>query len=291
MYRTPKTGAQKTPASQSGVSSILRWACALELTIFCLVHGAPTTVAFGQSSMSVATGLHPSVQVGCDASEVLRVGEVPLWQWDVDSAFWYIAGLTIDADGAPHAYHPLDRGLDFLANAGTPGNWWALVTDTGEPDGEPVVQGLGDPAPGYYVSATSLQDGSLSRTDPHRYVDASTIPFIVLPPAAMRELGAELGDFAVVVNIRNGQSVATLFADVGPSNHIGEGSIALAEILQIPSDPRAGGVEADVLYLVFPGSTTGWPLEQATIAATGDQLLADWGDLARLVPCVPGLSL
>ena len=49
-----------------------------------------------------------------------------------DSAFFYEAGMMIDADGAPEAYNPDNKsGLDYLGNAGTPGNWWALVTDTG----------------------------------------------------------------------------------------------------------------------------------------------------------------
>ena len=39
------------------------------------------------------------------------------------------AGLSIDADGAPNAYHRDGRGLDHLANAGRPGSWWGLVTD------------------------------------------------------------------------------------------------------------------------------------------------------------------
>ena len=37
------------------------------------------------------------------------------------SAFFYESGMTIDADGAPNAYHPDNTGLDDLANAGTPG--------------------------------------------------------------------------------------------------------------------------------------------------------------------------
>jgi len=40
--------------------------------------------------------------------------------------------MVVDADGAYHAFHPDDKsGLDFLANAGHPGNWMGLVTDNG----------------------------------------------------------------------------------------------------------------------------------------------------------------
>jgi hypothetical protein len=44
--------------------------------------------------------------------------------------------------GAPNAYHPEDKGLDFLANAGKTGNWWGIVTEDGTPSGKPVVQGV-----------------------------------------------------------------------------------------------------------------------------------------------------
>ena len=37
--------------------------------------------------------------------------------------------MTIDADGAPNAYHPDNTGLDDLANAGTPGRWEGLAKD------------------------------------------------------------------------------------------------------------------------------------------------------------------
>ena len=83
---------------------------------------------------------------------------------DDNSAFFYESGMMIDADGGYHAYHPDNKsGLDYLGNAGKPGNWWALVTDDGKPSGNPVVQSSSDPAPGFYISTTSLE-GLLSRS-------------------------------------------------------------------------------------------------------------------------------
>jgi Fungal chitosanase of glycosyl hydrolase group 75 len=66
--------------------------------------------------------------------------------------------LGIDADGSPHAYHPNGSppGLDYLANAGKPGNWYGIVTDNQKASGNPVVQGSSDPAPGFYISSTAL---------------------------------------------------------------------------------------------------------------------------------------
>ena len=92
---------------------------------------------------------------------------------DDDSAFFYQSGMMIDADGAYHAYHPDGRsGLDYLGNAGQPGNWWALVTNNGEPDGRPLIQADTDPAPGFYISTTALEDSNCDRKDPRRYVNS-----------------------------------------------------------------------------------------------------------------------
>jgi hypothetical protein len=60
-----------------------------------------------------------------------------------------------------------------------------------------------------------------------------------------------LGDFAVVMNLRNGKSSYAIYADIGT---MGEGSIALADNLGIWSDARRGGQSDGILYLVFPGS-------------------------------------
>src|SRR5438132_12324094 len=83
---------------------------------------------------------------------------------DDDSAVFYESGLMIDADGAYHAYHPDGRsGLDYLGNAGRPGNRWTLVTNNGEASGRTVIETDTDPASGYYGSTTSLEDPDFDR--------------------------------------------------------------------------------------------------------------------------------
>jgi hypothetical protein len=107
------------------------------------------------------------------------------------------SGMTIDADGY-YAYHPDNKsGLDYLRNAGKPGNWWALVTDNDKPSGNPVIQTKSDPAPGFYVSMTSLEDPSMNSRDPRRYVNAESVNFFVLP--SKLGLGAKLGDLGVTI--------------------------------------------------------------------------------------------
>ena len=84
--------------------------------------------------------------------------------------------MDIDADGSPHAYHPNGSppGLDYLANAGSPGNWWGIATDNQKSSGNPVVQDSSDPAPGFYVATTALIDTSKSWKNPLAYVNSET---------------------------------------------------------------------------------------------------------------------
>jgi hypothetical protein len=199
--------------------------------------------------------------------------DIPIGRLPGTAAFFYESGMTIDADGAPNAYHPDNTGLDDLSNAGSPGSWEGLAKDG---DGEPFIQGPNDPFPGYYVSATALADRSKPANDPTRYVDASKIPFLVLPGGMARQLGARPGDFAVVFNERNGKSSYAIFGDVGPWDRIGEGSMALAENLGVRSDARNGGARRGIVYLVFPGSGNGRPRTIEEIQAEGEKLLRAW---------------
>lgn len=223
------------------------------------------------------------------APELLTtIGGVAVRRRRGESAFVFMAGMTIDADGAPRAYHPAlpgrpggaPPGLDDLRNAGRPGNWFGIVTDA---HGRPVVQRKSDPAPGFYVSATSLVNrGSFGPADPRRYVDASAIPFFVLPAPALHVGHARLGDFGVVLNRRNGRLAFAILADIGPKTRIGEGSIALAEALGLPSSPLAGGAAGGIVTVVFAGSGNGFGRPAAQIRANGARLLKEWGGVARL---------
>lgn len=212
---------------------------------------------------------------------IATVGGVRVRRRAGDNGLYFVAGMRIDADGAPRAYHPRGApGLDFLANAGGPGNWFGIITDRA---GHPVVQSPRDPAPGFYVSPTSLQDPSRAVTDPRRYVDASTIPYIVLPGLVRDRGRVRLGDFAVVRNRANGKVAFAIYADGGPAGKLGEGSIALAKALRIPSSPKHGGTDRkEVAYVVFSGSGNKRPRTKAEIDQHGARLLEAWGGRARL---------
>jgi hypothetical protein len=251
-----------------------------ELAILLLVILLPNVP---QASDSVS-------RTACEKSILFTAHKVLVWSIPSSPrGIFYKSGLAIDADGAYRTYHPNDRlGLDSLSHAGRPGNWWALVTDNEKISGRPVVQGESDPAPGYYVSTTALYDrDNPNPRDPHRYVDALNIPYVVLHPKALSF--ARLGDFATVVNLQNGKVSAALVADVSaPNLPVGEGSIALAEALGIDSSPRHGGKDGDVAYLIYPGSGNGKPRRLEEIVANSNQLFEAWGGTDKLNACLAG---
>lgn len=233
-------------------------------------------------------GAQTNPRPACDKTRLFAAQQVEFWSPANGGAFFYVSGLAIDADGAFRAYHPNGRsGLDSLNHAGRPGNWWALVTDTGKPSGHPLVQRKSDPAPGFYVSATALYDPrNPNQRDPRRYVDAATIPYVVLHPEALRH--AHLGDFATVVNLQNGKTSAAIVADESsPDLPVGEGSIALAKRLGVNANPRRGGKdEAVVAYIIYPGSGNGRPRPLRDILANSSRLFKSFGGRSALNACL-----
>jgi hypothetical protein len=209
-------------------------------------------------------------------------GTVPITS--ISSAVLFETGLAIDADGAPNAYGPHDRGLDLTAHARGRRGWAGVVADE---RGQPVLQKRG-PYRGYYVSTTSLEDANISKdANPKKYVDARRIPYIVLPLDVAGRFGIRLGDFAVVSNQRNGRFAYAIYADVGPAGKLGEGSMALARALGLSSNPRRGGVDDGILFLVFPGSGRG-PGRLRTlkeINRSAARLYKTWGGSKRLRAC------
>ena len=207
------------------------------------------------------------------------VDEVPVLRFPDKHAFFFISGMSIDADGAPNAYHPDDTGLDELANAGSPTRWDGIITDQ---EGDPLIQEESDPFPGYYISCTSLADENKDFTDPTRYVDATDIPYVALPEEVADRGGARLGDFSFVMNLRNGESSFAIYADIGT---LGEGSVALADALGISSDARRGGQPDGILYVLFPGSGNLQPRTIGEIQSEGEKLLSHWGGMKKLSSC------
>ncbi len=228
-----------------------------------LFYVKAATIAFFVTSLFLISMLSDATGV----KTLVTINTIDVKYDSIDSVLVYTSGMTIDADGSPRAYHPVsDSGLDALANAGRKGNWWGIVTDK---KGEPVVQDKDDPYPGFYISTTSLVDGTKKETDPARYVNSDSIPYIVIPNNAMMLAHAKKGDIALVQNLRNSKTSFAIFADVGPKDKIGEGSMKLAENLGIDSSPRSGGQADSVKYTVFCGSGNGKPRAISQIDSIG----------------------
>ncbi|MCB9594620.1 MAG: glycoside hydrolase family 75 protein [Sandaracinaceae bacterium] len=126
--------------------------------------------------------------------------------------------------------------------------WWDADFDV-DCDGGRGAICMSDPD---YLPDTSGVD-SMGRP-----LDASTLPFIVIPLASSRfryaDYGIRTGQVALV--LYRDRMVFGIFGDAGPAAIIGEGSFAMAEALGIPSNPRTGGVDSGVTYLVFTGAGT-----------------------------------
>jgi hypothetical protein len=124
--------------------------------------------------------------------------------------------------------------------------WWTADFDV-DCDGGRGAICMSDPD---YLPDTSAVD-SMGRP-----LDASTLPFIVIPLASTRfryaDHGIRAGQVALVMY--RDRMVFGIFGDAGPASIIGEASFAMAEALGIPSSPRTGGVDSGVTYLVFTGT-------------------------------------
>jgi hypothetical protein len=222
------------------------------------------------------------MKMNCDKVTAATVGSKPVFKLKDKTAMFFRSDLAVDADGSPRAYHPTNDklALDFKAN-GFP---FAVL----HVNGKPHIQGTSDPAPGFFVSMTSLEDKSKEVTDPRRYVDSEVIPYVVLPPVLRGNGKAKLGDFAIVINKKNGKSSFAIFVDIGPKTKLGEGSIALAAALDVKKNPKTGGPVADLIYVVFPGSGNGKPRSLEEIRSGGEAAFAEFGGMEQVNACFGG---
>ena len=245
-------------------------AIAFAAALFC----SAATVPAGAQQSSCAGSETADVQFQARTFPVQKIG----------SAVLFHAGMTVDADGAPNAYAPHNKGLDFIANARNGGRLVGVAT---RPDGTPVIQRTGR-FKGYYVSTTSLRSAAGSVSASGTYVNAAKIPYIVLPPEFMEQFGVALGDLAVVINRKNGKSSPAIFADVGPHGKLGEGSIGLARALGLDDSPRRGGTSnPSIAYLVFPRSGLGQGRLRTAkeIKNSTWKVYREWGGARRLKTC------
>jgi hypothetical protein len=183
-------------------------------------------------------------------------------QQDPDGRVFWTSGAAIDADGSNgqngkgFAYQANDKGLDALAsagyikskaNGGGPNSWGTVLIDRG--DGTPLDDGGGV---NWYSSTTYAWKG---RPVPTRYVDATTVPYVVVNPHVRKNaVGIVIGCRARITY--KGTTIDAVVADVSRPQDIGELSIAAAVALgftKAQTSPRTGGVGSGVTFEFWPG--------------------------------------
>ncbi|WP_051707361.1 MULTISPECIES: glycoside hydrolase family 75 protein [unclassified Streptomyces] len=110
-----------------------------------------------------------------------------------------------------------------------------------------------------------------------RRLDAEKVPYIVVPePSRLwdhRADGVRGGSVAAVIH---GDRVQyAVVGDTGPRDIIGEASYATAKGLGIRPDPRGGGTDDDVTYVVFPHSAVP-SLDREATAERGEELAREF---------------
>ena len=179
-----------------------------------------------------------------------------------DGRVHFLADADIDADGANGqngqlaAYRSNDNGSEYLANGGMAisggrvicaHSWARDIVILGNDNEPKIFPG------GIIASCTWYKVPGLALDDPAAYVDAQTVPYIVVPPIIVQHTAGVVRGCRARATL-NGRSVDCVVADKGPSTKIGELSIAAAVALGIPSSPRSGGrSQHDILYELWPG--------------------------------------
>ena len=197
-----------------------------------------------------------------------------------NTTLFYEGGFEIDDDGDPMAYHPKNIGNDYLKNAGSQGDWYGILTNS---HGYPIIQGPNDPAPGYYISPTALVNHSKNITDPTRYVNAQKINYISVAHNLIKRYGIQMGDLALVYYKKTNILASALVADCGPNQKYGEGSVALANILGIPSNPKNGGCDTNVITIIFLNSKVNFPIDDTIIIQKTTDLITAIGGIDKFI--------
>ena len=179
----------------------------------------------------------------------------------------------------------------------------------------PCIRAAKSDAPGYFVAATSDRKPdkvTRSSCDSSRYLDATSIPFIVVPQRLFPDV--EIGDVAIgfAKTSSGDRLVFGVVGDLGPPQKLGEASIAFNEGLLNVSDPpmnakdvdrrdidlieelRQGGItKIALLVLAKTASAFHDNYTPANIERVGRHVLARWngaGNLsARLSRCIDSL--
>jgi hypothetical protein len=194
--------------------------------------------------------------------KIVNEGYTCIIREDDDLRVFFTADGDIDADGAngqnggPAAYMEDNSGTEHLANGGMAivngkvicaEDWARQIVILGLDHEPKVFPG------GIIASKTWYRHLDKAVDDPTAYVDAETVPYIVVPPLIRdRTVGVVRGCKARVT--RGDSTVDCVVADLGPRKKIGELSIAAARAIGLNPSPRNGGTdEPELFYELWPG--------------------------------------
>jgi hypothetical protein len=145
----------------------------------------------------------------------------------------------------------------------------------------------------FYLTTTALRrkNSAESTTTQSDFVNASILPFFVMPGGLTLPDGMswKVGDVVLVVWGSN--IVAAVIGDTGPRGKFGEGSRALLRELR---DGRSSGTIDDddgpVTTILLPGVSgnfsTGWPIDTKSLEKYGVTMLSKLGGRKGIKSCV-----
>lgn len=153
------------------------------------------------------------------------------------------------------------------------------------------------PYAGYFVSTTTWRAPGRNPCEPSRYLNALTIPFIVVPnDRKFRRLGMGVGDVAVVYAPETDTLVFAVVGDLGPAEGLGEGSIAISMALAGTKDlPRKrADIKAyripEVTTLVLTEQVISDPRSKREIERSARKAFERFGGVRRLDACAAELG-
>lgn len=250
------------------------------------------------------------------------------------SSLYFTTGMAVNTDGAPNSYHPDDpfgvKGLaiNTICNGAT-----AIVPGGGRIDYRRCkdlviafraarAAGWKDPSKprmdfygvastgyvpciskaeaysGYFVSTTSVvANPNAEICDQSRYLNSLEIPFAIYPNARnFTQRGVGTKDAVVYFNPANGAIDFGMIGDRGPTNGLGEGSVAFAKTLRKSSTNPVSRRDTykfsvpKIHGLMLPDASIKAPFTPENVRKQAKEAFDQWGGEARLSACIKQLG-
>ncbi|KUN03424.1 hypothetical protein AQI95_23280 [Streptomyces yokosukanensis] len=118
------------------------------------------------------------------------------------------------------------------------------------------------------------QDDTAFHQSDGKPLKAESLPYVVVPSSSSiwNYSGAGIKGGGVVAVVYGNKVEYAVVGDTGPTKIIGEASYATAKALGIDPDPKTGGADSGVTYILFKNSKVS-PIESHSAAVSlGDQL-------------------